>query len=194
MTTDKWLVGCLPATTSGEPGEGFYALAPDGTKYWFEHLVYTQADTMMKALWSGSPLRNAEAAGTKNGAPTPQIVGDSDQLQRRYAALLVTRVEDRFGNWVTYSYTAGRLTSIDASDGRHVGLINNNGFITSITVGSGPTSRTWSYNYINQPATNWLASVTAPDGSLWQYALGALVEAGPLGGEGSHDPHIVLRG
>lgn len=182
MTTGNWLIGCLPATSSGEPGEAFYAISPDGTKYWFDHLVYTYAETIMKALWSTSPSGLAASSGgasAKSGkkpGPTPQIIGEFDQLERRYAAMLVTRVEDQFGNWVKYHYTSGVLDSIDASDGRHVGLTHN-GTVSAITVGSGANARTWNYTYNNSEDIPHLAAVTRPDGSAWKYNLGILANA-----------------
>ena len=181
MTTGNWLIGCLPATTSGEPGEAFYALAPDGTKYWFNYLVYTQADYIEKPLWSewaGGDPNSLRASGKKTQTPTPSLVADNDFLSRRYAAMLVTRVEDRFGNWVTYHYTAGKLDSIDASDGRHVGLSYGSPGNATVTVGSGATAKTWTYSY-----TDALGEVlqqmivTRPDGSKWQYALNWQVAA-----------------
>jgi hypothetical protein len=177
MTTGNWLIGCLSATSNGAPGEAFLAVAPDGTKYWFDHLVYTDADTLQKPLWSGAGdpgARAPHAGGKQTGTPTPQRMPESDQLERRYAALLATRIEDRFGNWVTYHYTGDRLDSIDASDGRHVGIAYPNASSATVTVGSGAGARTWSYAYAGSPnAEGDLQQLTVarPDGSTWQYAL-----------------------
>lgn len=180
MTTGNWLLGCLSATTSGEPGEAFYALAPDGTKYWFNHLVYTSADELQKPLWSEWSLNQSAkiAAGSTQKAagpttPTPNLVADYDFISRRYAAMLVTRIEDRFGNWLTYHYTAGRLDSIDASDGRHLGVTYGAPGIATVTVGSGVTARTWTYAYTTaiENGVSQQLTVTRPDGSKWQYAL-----------------------
>lgn len=149
-TSDNWVVDCLPATANGEPGEAFLAIAPDGTKYWFNYLTYTDYDNL--------------ALGFPDMPPKGYTL--TFTLFRRAASMLVTRVEDRFGNWLTYGYDAGRLTSISASDGRVVSL--NHGStdgISSITVGSGPLARTWYYDYSAQR----LAEVTRPDGSKWKY-------------------------
>ena len=168
----NWLVGCLAATSSGQPGEAFYALAPDGTKYWFDHLVYVQGDDLQKPLWSNTPQLAPNTASTAS-TPRPRIVAFSDFLNRRYAALLVTRIQDRFGNWVTYHYTAGKLDSIDASDGRHVGIAYPSAGTATITVGSGAGARTWTYAYTTSGGNGVLQqlTVTRPDGSTWQYAL-----------------------
>lgn len=178
MTTGNWLVGCLPATTTGEPGEAFYALAPDGTKFWFNHLVYTPMDDLIKPLWSntsGATLRSGAAASTSAQGPAPNIVAEIDTLNRNMGSMLVTRIEDRFGNWVTYHYTAGKLDSIDASDGRHVGLAYPSAGNTAVTIGSGPTAKTWLYAYVIQSAqARQQLTVTRPDGATWQYSLPSL--------------------
>ena len=178
MTTGNWLVGCLPITTSGEPGEGFYAFAPDGSKYWFNNLVYTQLDYLEKPLWQDAPLLRSDATSTgqqsAKGGVTSNIV-DGNWLDRRMASMLVTRIEDRFGNWVTYHYTAGRLDSIDASDGRHVGLTYGAPGNAVVTVGSGASAKTWTYAYApDDPQQTQHLTVTRPDGATWQYTLPAL--------------------
>lgn len=185
MTSGNWLVGCLTATTNGEPGEAFYALAPDGTKYWFNYLVYTDADELQKPLFSewakitSSTLTRSPTNKTSSPTgPTPKLVAEFDYITRRYAAMLVTRIEDRFGNWVTYRYTAGKLDSIDASDGRHVGITYPSVGNTTVTVGSGPTAKTWTYTYTtNLGDALQQLTVTRPDGSRWRYTLNWQVAA-----------------
>ena len=74
----------------------------------------------------------------------------------RTRLLLVTKIEDRFGNRVDYTYINGQLSQISATDGR------------LITLGGGGASahgRTWTYA---STASNGLL-VTRPDGSQWKY-------------------------
>ncbi|UNK49278.1 RHS repeat protein [Lysobacter sp. S4-A87] len=149
-TSDNWVVDCLPSTANGEPGEAFLAIAPDGTKYWFNYLSYTGYDGMAKAF-PDMPPKGYTLVFT---------------LFRRAASMLVTRVEDRFGNWLTYGYDAGKLTTITASDGRLVTLNHGGaGGISSITVGTGALARTWNYTY----DAEGLAEVILPDGAKWRY-------------------------
>ncbi|MDM4766036.1 RHS repeat-associated core domain-containing protein [Pelomonas sp. SE-A7] len=176
MTMGNWLVSCLSSTANGQPGEAFFAVAPDGTKYWFNYLVYAQADTLQKPLWSVSPGLSSSTADVASGvgAPpvTPHLVGDLDFLDRRYAAMLVTRIEDRFGNWVSYSYSQGRVTSIDASDGRHVGFVfDGSGRISAVTAGTGNSARTWAYSYAGTTQGTAALTVSRPDGSSWWYQI-----------------------
>ncbi len=88
--------------------------------------------------------------------------------------LLVTKIEDRYGNYVNYSYDANsNLTGIAASDGR------------AIVVSAGATSatahgRTWQYGALPTGQD----TVTLPDGSQWVYeGLSAVrFDANGLGG------------
>lgn len=150
-TANNWIIDCLPSTANGEPGEGFLATSPDGTKYWFDYLVYTPFDGL---------------AVTFKDMP-PKGYSLSYTLNRRMASMLVTRIEDRFGNSLTYSYNAGKLAAIDASDGRHLEVAGGDS-VTGVTVGTGSAARTWSYVYADSAQTS-LTEVVLPDLSRWSY-------------------------
>ena len=158
VTKGNWRIECLPNTANGQPGEAFLGVAPDGTRYWFNHLVYTYAEPLIK---------------------------DPRQLDRRYAAMLVTRIEDRFGNWLIYHYNADKLTSISASDGRQVSIAYSGAYnISSITVNAVDTSsRIWLYQGVNK-----LSAVVNPDGSRWTFELDQLSPA-PLIWPSASDCH-----
>lgn len=145
VTTGNWRFSCLATTANGAPGEGFLATTPDGTRYWFDYLVYTSADMMTKP---------------------------NDVLYRRHAMLLATRIEDRFGNWLTYQYSGAALTRIDASDGRFLEVSSGTSPVT-ISLGAGTTKRTWSYTKGTTTDT-----VALPDGSAWTYDFNAFTSAG----------------
>ena len=55
VTAGETYFSCLPSLVNGT-GEGFFAITKEGTKYWFNHLVYLTADTLQKPLWR-PPLR-----------------------------------------------------------------------------------------------------------------------------------------
>lgn len=137
---------CLPSIKNGT-GEGFLAINKDGTKYWFDWLAVYD-------LW---PILESYE------------LGYAEQLYRKRNVLYATRVEDRFGNWVTYSYSnaqtaPARLNRIESSDGRHIDLsYSAAGKIASATDGA----RTWQYAY-NSNNTR-LKQVTLPDGSQWKF-------------------------
>jgi len=167
VAKDDWAISCLASTANGASGEGFFAVSPDGTKYWFNQLVYRAASR----LQDGGPIT----------------------LFRQEGELLVTRVEDRFGNYITYVYDSGnRLTEIDGSDGRRVVLTyatyqdpSKDTFGNYVyspvsqvsTVSIVPTtgaSRTWNYGYNGGTNGTTLTSVTLPNGSSWSFNLGLL--------------------
>ncbi|MBT2143982.1 MULTISPECIES: hypothetical protein [unclassified Rhodanobacter] len=89
--------------------------------------------------------------------------------------MLVTRIEDRFGNFLTYSYDGANLTAITASDGRALDLSYELGTsrISAATLQSPLGSRTWSYQY-GTDVYHVLNKVTLPDGSAWSYDLAGL--------------------
>ncbi|HEY4144921.1 hypothetical protein [Pinirhizobacter sp.] len=166
-TKAHWMVSCLPATANGEPGEAFLAVAPDGTKYWFNWLQYHAEPQMSRGLYANSTPSGL--TGGFKGVYRPNLpIGDF--LNRRRADMLVTRVEDRFGNWLTYSYSGPNLTTIDASDGRRLALTYYAGTNRVHTAELGPAAgprRVWTYNYAG--AFSFLSQVMQPDNSTWSF-------------------------
>jgi YD repeat-containing protein len=170
VTKQDWAVGCLAQASNDPTTEGFLAVSPDGTKYWMDHLSYRYMPNITRPLDSGPVDFMAKASGIV----TPMAL-DSDLLLRREGRMLVTRVEDRFGNWVTYSYSGDQVTDISASDGRHVTIAYEAGTprVTSVTVQGGASgTRTWNYGYTKQSLLYTLTSVAQPDGSTWSFDLG----------------------
>ncbi len=119
----------------------------------------------------------------------PQAAAE-DLLTRREGRMLVTRIEDRFGNYVTYSYSGDDVTDIAASDGRHVTLTYqtdpatgaSSHRVNTITIQGGAAgTRTWTYSYVKSAANlvYTLTTVVQPDGSSWGYNLDPLNGAWP---------------
>ncbi len=182
-TIQNWQLGCLPATTNGEPGEGFVVVSPEGTRYHLTHLVGIPAAPIIEVvpyLSANNPEEHSAVPSTPgqydavpkdtpSASPTTQVFHT-----RMLVAMYVSRVEDRFGNYLTYQYDGKKLVSINASDGRHVDLTwdSNSYAIESITVTGTPFDRTWIYGYGQDGR---LASVRQPDSNYWYYNL-------PVGG------------
>src|SRR5690606_16789078 len=81
----------------------------------------------------------------------------------RTRLLMVTRIEDRFGNHVDYAYTDGNLTGISASDGRAISIVYSTGLVTASANG-----REWKYHAPIDGAYD--LRVTLPDNaSTWEY-------------------------
>jgi YD repeat-containing protein len=153
MTTGQIYVSCLANIKNGT-GEGFLAITPDGTRYWFDWMAQYIEPYM----------------SSKVGGPS---------IPRRKNVLYATRVEDRFGNLVEYGYSntwdsRGRLTSVTSSDGRSLSIAYNaHGHISSVSDGS----RTWSYNYVAVGSRRTLSEVVLPDGSRWLIGFGGFTSA-----------------
>ena len=147
-TYKHWWFSCLGATKNNAGGEAFLAQAPDGTKYYFDWL--SKRDASM--LTFESP----------DGATTYK------QL-RSDVFLLVTKIIDRFGNTVDFTYSNdafAKLLSITASDGRTITLTYTGEVVTSISDGT----RTWQYDY----SAGGLTQVILPDASAWQFSLASI--------------------
>jgi RHS repeat-associated protein len=165
MTSNFTFFSCYQINNG--TAEGFLAVAPDGTRYWFDWRASYYEPSMDKvAATSGQ-------TGEGNTARL-QVVAT---LARARTVLYATRVEDRFGNWVTYSYAdtnggPAQLTRIEGSDGRLITIgYNAQGKVTTVAAGA----RTWNYEYVYPtPDKGSLSSVVLPDSSRWTLSLAAL--------------------
>ena len=187
VTKSNWMIGC--GVTASDGGEGFLAVAPDGTRYTFAHLLYRPyfpivgsggllpPDGTIIATSSTSSARSAVleqgASSVQGASPMAAGPGGVGTLARRDAFMYVTQIQDRLGNTLTYNYdpTSGYLSSITASDGREVDIAYVPGSWEIQTITAKATnvgSRTWAYSYTNGELT----SVQLPDGSAWTYQLG----------------------
>ena len=159
---------CLSAIKNAS-GEGFFAVTADGTKYWFDWMAGYREPT----LYTSFAYAIQEPTG---GSETVY----QQELLRKRSVLYATRVEDRFGNWVTYQYSnaataPARLDKIQGSDGRQITITYNSaGQIDSASDGS----RTWGYRYSTEGR---LEKVILPDASRWQFNMAALVQAFSIG-------------
>lgn len=150
VTTQHFQIGCQAGlgTTNGQPGQGFVVLGPDGTKYFMTHLSYAMYETYVEA--------------------EPADPSIHYRVGRVIARMKASRVEDRFGNYITYTYTGDKLTGITGSDGRSVSIAwwSDAPLIQSITT----NGRTWSYTYASRTATGGtLSQVTLPDATSWLF-------------------------
>lgn len=167
LTNNLWAFSCLPSTANGVVGDAFLATAPDGTRYWFNWFAKREVAVITKNV--GAPIGMLATAGSpsalqlKNATTMAAPVGSGSGLMREEVRIFPTRVEDRFGNYITYTYDAAkpwRLLSMAASDGRSLTLAYNAaGHVSTVTDGT----RTWTYTY-----GNGLTEVRLPDQSRWQ--------------------------
>ncbi|PNS09860.1 RHS Repeat [Lysobacter silvestris] len=156
-----WQISCLSSTSNGEKGEAFLATGPDGTKYYLDNL-------MGYSIPQFSYLDSA--------------TGERVKVNSMRIVMGVSRIVDRFGNWVAYHYNGNQISSIDASDGRLVQFTYDatTSVISQIVVQpNSPYSRTWQYQYaaatglgnkIDSGYDADLSRVVLPDGSTWEYS------------------------
>jgi hypothetical protein len=172
VTANFSRVRCLSSTASGYPGEAFVALLPDGTQYTFDWVV-TRPTQSIKV--------------------SPKTGTQSVNIARSRVSFLPTRAEDRFGNWVTYSYSGDKLTRISASDGRLITLTWSGEQIQSVTA----NGRSWTYSYVPVSGYTYAASlqqVARPDGSRWSYsAAGTLQPTRVVPGDGGQNTSCPLE-
>ncbi|HEY0199893.1 MAG TPA: hypothetical protein VGC19_15370 [Rhodanobacter sp.] len=177
VTKNNWMVGC--GVTASDGGEGFLAIAPDGTRYTFAHLVYRPAATLSAAAGPIAPPPTTAGVSAQSAAQ-PMVAG-ANILERNDALMYVTQIQDRFGNTLTYNYdpTSGYLSSITANDGREVDVtyVSGSPLIHSITAKATDVApRTWTYTYAPS-----LTGVQLPDGSAWSFSgFGGVFSGEPI--------------
>lgn len=158
-TKASWRVSCITKIKNGY-GEGFAVVLPNGTRYYFDWMAVRDAVDL-----------------TMNG--TTDNNGDywdpGDLLAELVDVFLyATRVEDRFGNFVSYTYDSdhpNRIKSIESNDGVRLDVeYNPSGQIYRVKSGS----RYWTYGYETIAADNGfrrLSSIELPDGSKWGFSF-----------------------
>ncbi|MEO1660897.1 MAG: RHS repeat-associated core domain-containing protein [Pseudomonadota bacterium] len=151
VTTDNWVVDCQPGGGTLAGVAGFKATAPNGDIYTFDRFAVRQ----------GTDLKNVFYNANSN----------TYVLARYQYIFYATKVEDRFGNYVDYTYdSSNRLTRVEANDGRRIDLsygIAGTDRVSSVSA----HGRTWTYEY----AGGSLSKVTLPNGQFWSMSTGPMV-------------------
>lgn len=130
---------CKATTANGYPGEGFVMTTASGMKYTFDIAVERTAGVIQKG---------------------------SIRVPRVTVYMLASRIEDRFGNHVAYSYNGnGHPTLIASNDGRTISL----DYDGERLIRASANGRVWSYQY---DGNGDLSAVVQPDQSRWQYQYG----------------------
>lgn len=143
VTTDNWYMRC---EQDPRGFEYFLAVSPDGIRYHFNGGgIWRNWSTIGKpSMWGGRATRV--------------------NLHRGWNQIYPSKIEDRFGNFVTYDWRDNKLHAIRSSDGREIVFTYElNGFgpnqrekIRTASVGN----RTWTYEYTSG---GFLVSVVLPD-------------------------------
>jgi hypothetical protein len=91
--------------------------------------------------------------------------------------MLPTRIEDRFGNWITYQWSSDSFAHLVSMSAGQAGSTSPDQTITAYYQGNRITrvsdgTRDWLYSYIGDDVDGYsLSAVTLPDGSQWHYSL-----------------------
>lgn len=170
VTRSGWRFTCLSTLSNGS-GEGFIGVSPEGVRYTFGWLSTVSEEALTRPGGTGPmPVRTRAHAlpGPTRIGSAPTFAADySNSLSRERVRLYVTRVEDRFGNYVAYNYDANGLASIVASDGRTITIGRDAS--TGALMSAVANGRAWAY-----VSNAGVFTVTQPDGSRWRYDLGDL--------------------
>ncbi|MGW7677946.1 RHS repeat domain-containing protein [Shewanella sp. S23-S33] len=177
ITKSNWKFECF----SSENGvDGFKAISPEGIIYYFDQI--------------GSFLSTIKR---EDGLPSVSyFLGHAttsmyffrkpiDPYEMKYAeySLFVSKIEDKFGNWVKYEYDHTQITDIERDTYNHLSLkriISSDNRELSVTRAGSDTvlhssGRIW--KYINTSTDTWDLKlrnnllVTQPDGKTWTYDL-----------------------
>ncbi|WP_419571477.1 RHS repeat domain-containing protein [Rheinheimera sp.] len=157
----NWRITCQANGAS----EAFIATSPQGIRYTFSVLRMVQAEDIQLSV-------NDKETGSTWTFP----------VGRFQAFMQVSKIEDRFGNYVNYNFSSpDQLDSISSSDGRSIQFVYEMGVerkrIKSITA----NGKTWQYFYRTSTAQKWingiyvnpdqLSRVVLPDGREWNYDI-----------------------
>lgn len=161
-------IGGLPNNAGYEGNEGYQITTAKGFRYRFDWLA---TDNSREVFTTYAPT----------GYPAGTVLTATMSVQN--VSLYPTRVEDKFGNWITYQYSNAptekvKLLSIVASDGRSISLTyDTDGFLNSVNSGG----RSWVYSYEGNGSKTRkvLVEVRNPDNSKWTYAGGAIFSSSP---------------
>lgn len=137
-----------------------------------ENLVDTLKSTKeytTKSNWKVTCINNSSSNGEGFQAISPEgtvytfdvRVTLPNQGYFAVAKLYASKVEDRFGNYVTYKYTGDKLDEISANDGRKITITYLNGYVEKVTA----NGRQWQYDYLNDS----LNKVRLPNDTFWEF-------------------------
>lgn len=141
--------------------------APNGNVYYFDHLLTSQLDT----------VNHPYKMFTRTNQVGIQLVTTAfpELLPRNIYVLYVSKIEDRFGNWVKYEWAGPKLNRIYSNDGREMVITSDKAIpdvpesvdmyyeVKQVSAGA----RHWLYGRTPETATS---QVTNPDGSKWIYS------------------------
>ncbi len=189
VTKDGWRLSCY--TSSITHKEGFKATSINGDTYFFEklgnHVGYIANERNVSRSIFPYLLENNQVS-----------TDDGNQAYGVPLALMVTRIEDKFGNWVKFEYdsqvitrpfkstTMLHLSRIYSSDNREI-IVEKTSRGKKMT----SASKVWEYYYEDADPIYYDQKsdffIKQPDNKLWTYDVGMsdIVDSGEYDGSPS---------
>jgi|GEM_PF-2256210 len=185
---NHWKVTCIQPATGDE---SFQVTTDKGDIYTFEQIRRVPGKIIQLSPGTSSliPCTDTNTCNSSNPGDNelnePSDPGVTVSFRVFHTFMMATKVEDRFGNYVTYDYdNEGRLQSISSSDSRGITVTYNdeaggNGLVKQVT-DSANANRNYQYQYIahenikNFGDLHWLNKVVRPDQREWQFDMPTL--------------------
>lgn len=168
MTKGGWLLEVVPAVNG--VGSSLKGYAPNGNIYYFDHLVVDFFDTVIH------PFKMFTV--TNGGSNFLVTSAFPETLPRNIYVLYVSRIEDRFGNWVNYEWAGPQLKRIYGNDGREIVITSFKVVPVELDNPNLPDLR-YEVTKVSAGTRNWLyartptaSQITNPDGSKWLFTGG----------------------
>jgi hypothetical protein len=154
VTHDWWVAMCTMnvGRRTGQPQQNFVVTSPDGVTYTFSY--YTT-----RTYPSYQRIADDQTSPSGTLAVLPRMQG----------FMLPDTIQDRFGNWIQYSYVEDgsfnyHLDKVTSSDGHTLTLsLNTDNSIKQIEDNTAGGGRVWKYTYTGGALTR----VTLPDNTYW---------------------------
>lgn len=162
-TVNGWKVDCY-IKSNGQ--EGFKVTDSHANTYYFGTVKRVKSLRNLEVSPS-KPISNCSGLG--GGRPcNPIEIPNNDSfkvaLVKYSVFMMVDKVEDRHGNFVSYTYENDKLVNINSSDNRNIAISYIGNYISKITSGE----KTYSYEYEDLQGLK-LKKVTLPGGKFWDY-------------------------
>ncbi len=163
-TASGWKISCL---NTSDGYEGFKVVDNNANTYYFTKIKYVQS---LKSVDVSASTPTPPPCSFGH-CPQPELPDPSEPQTffinlRKYSVFLMpSKIVDKHGNYVNYTYSGDKLIKIQSSDGRSISIsYNSNNYISSVTDGV----HTYNYAYDTYDIAT-LSQVTRPDGRSWKF-------------------------
>lgn len=162
VTENDYSISCY---NSPNGHEGFKVVDDSGVTYYFDVEKRVKSIKRLE-FYPSAPTQNCSFLPGGTPCMPPELDTDDSfavPVDKYSIFMLVSRVEDQYGNWVKYTYNSEKVSIIEANDGRKINFSYNSlGYISSASY----AGKTYHYSYDTNGITT-LEKVTRPDSKAW---------------------------